>query len=173
MKNIKKKGSENEIGIRGWNKERKTRVWRRRRRIFCCCCTTLRSNFVHVRQREGGGGLSSTLGGRDARDVTERERGAQGLLWFSVSGLLSLWLLACFLDPKDWFRGEDQDKKGRRRRSSSSDEKEEGREGEARKEGRKEAAMGFLVISLYYLLTALVGSLLVRVCFNKGKSTNM
>jgi len=48
-----------------------------------------------------------------------------------------------------------------------------GREGEARKEGRKEAAMGFLVISLYYLLTALVGSLLVRVCYNKGKSTNM
>jgi hypothetical protein len=82
-------------------------------------------------------------------------------------------LLACFLDPKDWFRGEDQDKKGRRRRSLSSDEKEEGREGESRKEGRKEAAMGFLVISLYYLLTALVGSLLVRVCYNKGKSTNM
>jgi hypothetical protein len=40
-------------------------------------------------------------------------------------------------------------------------------------QGRKEAAMGFLVISLYYFLTALVGSLLVRVCFNKGKSTNM
>jgi hypothetical protein len=40
-------------------------------------------------------------------------------------------------------------------------------------QGRKEAAMGFLVISLYYFLTALVGSLLVRVCYNKGKSTNM
>jgi hypothetical protein len=48
-----------------------------------------------------------------------------------------------------------------------------GRSAQIRKEGRKEAAMGFLVISLYYLLTALVGSLLVRVCYNKGKSTNM
>jgi hypothetical protein len=41
----------------------KQRVWRRirrsRRRFFlfccCCCCTILRSNFVHDRQREGGG----------------------------------------------------------------------------------------------------------------------
>jgi hypothetical protein len=61
--------------------------------------------------------------------------------------------------------GEEAHHQTRRRR--------EGREKRAKKEGRKEAAMGFLVISLYYLLTALVGSLLVRVCYNKGKSTNM
>ncbi|KAH8964898.1 hypothetical protein BDL97_04G089800 [Sphagnum fallax] len=33
--------------------------------------------------------------------------------------------------------------------------------------------MGFFVISLYYLLTALVGSLLINFCYNRGKSANM
>ncbi|XP_024389071.1 V-type proton ATPase subunit e1 [Physcomitrium patens] len=33
--------------------------------------------------------------------------------------------------------------------------------------------MGFFLISLYFLLSGLVGSLCVKVCYNKGPSTNM
>jgi V-type H+-transporting ATPase subunit e len=33
--------------------------------------------------------------------------------------------------------------------------------------------MGFILISLYFALTSLVGSLCIKVCYNKNPSTNM
>ncbi len=132
------------------------------------------TSSMSVNEREEGT-LFDTRGTRRTRRDGTRTWSTRASLIFClwVVVVVVVVVIACLLPESQRLIS------GRRSRQEGKKEKkliirrEGGGKGGRSAQGRKEATMGFLVISLYYLLTALVGSLLVRVCYNKGKSTNM
>jgi ABC-type Fe3+ transport system permease subunit len=134
------------------------------------------TSSMSVNEREEGT-LFDTRGTRRTRRDGTRTWSTRASLIFCLWVVVVVVVIACLLPGSQRLisgrRSRQEGTKKKKKKKKIIIRREGGGKGGRSARGRKEAAMGFLVISLYYFLTALVGSLLVRVCYNKGKSTNM
>jgi hypothetical protein len=174
MKNIKKRGVKTELELENEIKKEKLGSEDDESSPVAALLFVPTSS-MSVNEREEGT-LFDTRGTRRTRRDGTRTWSTRASLIFCLWVVVVVVVVIARLLP-----GSQRLITGRRSRQKGTKKKkkkliirrEGGGKGGRSAQGRKEAAMGFLVISLYYFLTALVGSLLVRVCFNKGKSTNM